>query len=266
MFYTLAKLFWLLANPLNMVLILLCLGVLLLWSRWQRLGLWLVSLVATSLLGLAILPLGQWFLSPLNNQFSPFKSSGGNIDGIILLSGGAVDLKTSRLMGHAVPGKASDRLVEFMSLAEAYPGAKLLICGGNVEAGDDTGHKRQTEAVLIAEYLISRGLSATRILVEDSSQDTFENAILGHQLAQPGADERWLLVTSAWHMPRALLSFQAQDWPVVAAPSAAGIEMGFRLRFNLQAGLMAVNFAMHEYFGLLAYRLNGRITTIWPAS
>ena len=266
MFYTLAKLFWLLANPLNMVLILLCLGVLLLWSRWQRLGLWLVSLITASLLGLAILPLGQWFLSPLNNQFAPFKLSGGDIDGIILLSGGVVDLKTSRLIGHAVPGEASDRLVEFMALAEAYPGAKLLICGGNVEPGDELGDKRQTEAILIAEYLISRGLSASRILVEDSSRDTFENAILGHQLAQPGTDERWLLVTSAWHMPRALASFQAQDWPVVAAPSGAGIEMGFQLRFNLHAGLKAVKFAMHEYMGLLAYRLNGRITTIWPAS
>ena len=153
-----------------------------------------------------------------------------------------------------------------MSLAKAYPGAKLLICGGNAEPVDGFGDKRQTEAVLIAEYLISRGFSASRILVEDSSRDTFENAILGHQLAQPGTDERWLLVTSAWHMPRALASFHAQDWPVVAAPSGADIEMGFRLRFNLQAGLMAGTFAMHEYMGLLAYRLNGRIATIWPTS
>ena len=197
MFYTLAKLFWLLANPLNMVLILLCLAVLLLWSRWQRLGIWLVSLVGASLLAMAVLPFGQWLLSPLNNQFAPFESSSSNIDGIILLSGGVVNLKTSRRMGHAVPGRASDRLVEFMRLAKVYPKARLLICGGNVALGAADNNKGQREAVQISEYLISRGLSAARILVEDSSRDTFENAVLGHQLAQPRAEQRWLLVTSA---------------------------------------------------------------------
>ena len=266
MFYTLAKLFWLLANPLNLALILLCLSVLLLWSRWRRLGLWSVSLVAASLLALAILPLGEWLLSPLNNQFASFESSNSKIDGIILLSGGAVALKTSRQLGHAVPGKAADRLVEFMSLAKAHPNAKLLICGGNVESGADVGEKRQTEALLIAKYLINRGLSATRILVEDRSLDTFENAVLGHQLARPRADQRWLLVTSAWHMSRALASFQAQDWPVIAAPSGVGGKMAFRLRLNLKAGLKSLDIAIHEYIGLLAYRLNGRIATIWPAS
>ena len=153
-----------------------------------------------------------------------------------------------------------------MSLAKSHPNAKLLICGGNVESGADVGEKRQTEALLIAKYLINRGLSATRILVEDRSLDTFENAVLGHQLARPRADQRWLLVTSAWHMPRALASFQAQDWPVIAAPSGVGGEMAFRLRLNLKAGLKSLDIAIHEYAGLLAYRLNGRIATIWPAS
>ena len=266
MFYTLAKLFWLLANPLNLALILLCLSVLLLWSRWRRLGLWSVSLVAASLLALAILPIGEWLLSPLNNQFASFKSSDRKIDGIILLSGGAVALETSRLMGHPVPGKVADRLVEFMRLAKAYPNAKLLICGGNVESGDGAGEKRQPEALLIAKYLINRGLLATRMLVEDRSLDTFENAALGYHLARPRADQRWLLVTSAWHMPRALASFQAQDWPVIAAPSGVGGKMAFRLRLNLKAGLKSLDIAIHEYIGLLAYRLNGRIATIWPAS
>ena len=88
-----------------------------------------------------------------------------------------------------MPGKAADRLVEFMSLAKAFPNAKLLICGGNVESGADVGEKRQTEARLIAEYLINRGLSATRILGEDRSLDTFENAVLGRRLARQG--RRW---------------------------------------------------------------------------
>ena len=219
MFYTLAKLFWLLANPLNLILILLCVAVLLLWSHWKRQGLWLVSLIASSLLATAILPLGNWLLYPLNNQFAPFLSSSAKIDGIILLAGGVVDLKISQQMGHAVPGKASDRLVEFIRLAKAYPKAQLLICGGTAEKGRNANQTEQPEATLIAEYLINSGLHGTRILVEDRSLDTFENALFGYQLARPRVGQKWLLVTSSWHMPRALASLRAQDWPGIAAPS-----------------------------------------------
>jgi len=266
MFYTIAKLFWLLVNPFNLALILLCLAAFLLWSHWQRLGLWLVSLVASSLLAVAVLPVGNWLLYPLNNQFSPFVSSSAEIDGIVLLTGGAIDLEVSRKMGHAVPGKTSGRLVELIRLAKAYPKAQLLICGGNTESENNVGRKGQTEATLIAEYLINRGLSDTRILVEKRSLDTFENAQFGYQIARPRADQTWLLVTSSWHMPRALASFRAQDWPVVAAPSGYRQTKPFKIRFNLKAGLVAVDRAMHEYLGLLAYRFNGRINSIWPSA
>lgn len=266
MFYTFAQLFWLFANPFNCILILLCLAVLLLWSRWQRVGVWVISILVISLLAMAILPLGQWLLSPLNRQFSPFESSGKKIDGIVLLAGDAVNLKASRQMGHPVPGKASDRLVEFMRLAKVYPKAQLLICGGNIEAGTEGHDKRRPEATLIAEYLINQGLSNRRILIEDRSRDTFENALLGQQLAQPSVGQKWLLVTSTWHMPRAVATFQAQNWPIIAAPPGSNKKIIFRLRFNLESGLKALDIAVHEYLGLLAYRLNGRITSVWPAS
>ena len=119
---------------------------------------------------------------------------------------------------------------------------------------------------MIAEYLVNSGLSDTRILVEKRSLDTFENALFGYQIARPRVGQKWLLVTSSWHMPRALASFRAQDWPVVAAPSGYKQKQPFRIRFNLKAGLVAIDRAMHEYVGLLAYRFKGRIDSIWPAA
>ncbi len=262
MFHSAAQIIWTIASPLNLTLILLLLGTLLLWSRWRRLGTWLLSALALALLAIAVLPIGTWVLAPLERQFPVFENAAEtSVSGIVLLSGAAVDLGISRQVGHAVPGHAADRLVEFMRLARAYPKARLLICGGN--AGKDGSR----EGPLIAEYLISRGFPRGRFMVEDASIDTYENAVLGRKLAQPKAGEKWLLVTSAWHMPRAVAAFRGQNWPVVAAPPMPikGGSGGFSLHFRLGGGLRQVKTALHEYLGLLAYRLNGRSQTLWPA-
>ncbi len=270
MFFSYAKIAWSLANPLHLMLILLTLATLLIWLRRRRLGNWLVSVITLSLLSVAVLPVADWFLAPLAARFAPYDAGAADggpvrpVNGIVLLSGAVVDLKTSRRMGHAVPGDAAGRLVEFIRLAKAFPKARLLICGGNVERGGAT----TAEAVLIAEYLVSHGFPRDRLIVEDRSRDTYENAVMGRKIAAPKGHERWLLVTSAWHMPRAMAAFRAQGWPITAAPPAPdqGRPNGFRLRFNLGRGLGIIDTALHEYLGLLAYRLNGRSMELWPAS
>lgn len=266
MFFSVAKIFWVFAKPLNLTLILLSLAALLLWSRWRHLGIWLTSLLAASLLAVAILPIGEWLLAPLQRQFAPIDMTDGQVTGIILLSGSVVDLHISRKVGHAVPGTAVDRLVEFIRLAQAYPRALLLICGGSGNADGVQDERWDREAPLIAEYLVRRGIARERLLVEAKSRDTFENAVFGQALARPKAADRWLLVTSAWHMPRAMAVFRALDWPVVAAPPPRPMDgqNAYQLRFNLGQGLRGVARAVHEYLGLLSYWLNGRIKTPWP--
>lgn len=260
MFYSAAKLFWIFADPLNMTLIVLMLAVIMMWTPWRRLGVWLASLLAAGLLAMAVLPLGIWALAPLSENFPSHAVAQDPVDGIVLLSGAAVDLNISAKMGHPIPGKAAGRLVEFMRLARAYPAARLLICGGNAGPGD--GPVREGPA--IAEYLVSRGLPRDRMMVEDQSRDTYENAVLGKALARPAPDQRWLLVTSAWHMPRAMATFQSQGWSIKAAPPKSESRT-FRPRFNLRRGLNNFKVALHEYIGLVAYRLNGRTKTLWPA-
>ncbi len=264
MFFSAAKIFWVLAKPLNLMLILLSLATLLSWSRWRRQGIWLASALTAGLLALAVLPVGGWLLAPLERQFPPFSVAEGPVTGIVLLGGSAVNRDISRRVGHAVPGSGADRLVEFIRLARAYPEARLLITGGSGKAGGVQDERWDREAPLIANYLVGQGIARQRLLVEAASRDTFENATLGRALAKPKADERWLLVTSAWHMPRAMAVFHALDWPVVAALPAVGGPVPFRLRFNLGIGMRNMKRASHEYLGLLAYWLDGRTKTLWP--
>ncbi len=261
MFFSLAKFVWILANPLNLTLLLLCLATLLIWLGWRRLAGWIVSLLTIALLAIAVLPVGSWLLAPLEEAFATYEPDARPVTGIVLLSGAAVNLRVSHQMGHAVPGHAAARLVEFMRLAKAYPKAKLLVSGGNTD-----GAGARPEAAVIAEYLVSRGIPAARILVEDQSRDTFENAVMSQKLANPAAKDRWLLVTSNWHMPRAMAVFQARGWAVAAAPPVkkTGIDSG--LRFNLRSGMRSVGVALHEYIGLLGYWANGRIKSPWPVS
>lgn len=267
MFFLAAKILWVIAKPLHLVLILLSLAALLSFSRWRRLGVWLTGMLALALLALTVLPIGAWTLAPLERRFAPYAAADGPVTGIILLGGSAVNLDISRQVGHAVPGNAAHRLVEFLRLARLYPKARLLICGGSGKVGGVQDVRWDREGPVIAEYLISQGIARDRLLVEARSRDTRENAMLGHALARPKASDRWLLVTSSWHMPRAMASFRAFDWPVLAAPPARSQngQTGFDLRFDLGLGMRNISLAAHEYVGLLAYWLKGWIRTPWPA-
>jgi uncharacterized SAM-binding protein YcdF (DUF218 family) len=83
---------------------------------------------------------------------------------------------------------------------------------------------------------------------------------------KPAPDQTWLLVTSAFHMPRAMACFRKAGWNV--APATIGYltdgTFSTRLQFNLGEHLMEMAWAEHEYYGLLAYWLMGYTDSLWP--
>jgi len=112
------------------------------------------------------------------------------------------------------------------------------------------------------------GIPADRLTVEDQSRDTAENARFTKALVDPKPGERWLLVTSAWHMPRSVGCFRAIGWPVVAWPTdyrSAGPQDLTSLMPRASYGLTMVDVAAKEWVGLLAYRLTGRTDALFPA-
>jgi len=102
---------------------------------------------------------------------------------------------------------------------------------------------------------------------EDASRNTVENAEFSHRLAQPKSGETWLLVTSAFHMPRAVGCFRRAGWNVVAYPvdhSTAG-ESEPPIQFNFGSGLGGLRAAVHEYLGLFFYWIGGKTDALFPA-
>ena len=122
---------------------------------------------------------------------------------------------------------------------------------------------------LAARLFDSFGIAKQRILLEDKSRDTDENARFTRDLVQPKPAERWLIVTSAHHMPRSVGVFRAAGFPVEAFPvdyrTRGAIDL-LRPFATLGDGLRRTDTATREWVGLVMYRLAGRSEELFPAS
>ncbi len=214
MFYYLSKIFWLFIDPLNLSLILLGLGLLFLLLAWRRSGFIAVAL------GFAILALCSWtsfgavILHPLEDRFARPATMPDRIDGIVVLGGGFEGGINAARGGYEL-NDAGDRIVAAAALARRYIGAKVLVSGGN----GSLLFSGEGDADTAPRLLTALGVSADRILTENRSRNTYENARFSADLIKPGPDETWLLVTSAFHMPRAMDLFRKAGFPVIAWPT-----------------------------------------------
>jgi len=107
----------------------------------------------------------------------------------------------------------------------------------------------------------------TRIILEERSRSTHENAVYAKEMIRPQPGESWVLVTSAFHMPRAVASFGAVGWPVIPYPVDYRVDpqIGLRPSFSLVDGLSASTLAGKEWAGLFGYRLMGWTRELFPA-
>ncbi len=125
-----------------------------------------------------------------------------------------------------------------------------------------------TEAEVLRQKIGRLGLPPERIIFESQSVNTHENATLSKALAQPRPGETWLLVTSAWHMPRSVGIFRAAGWPVTGYPvdfRTAGAGDAWRGFNSVSDGLRRADVATREWVGLVAYRLTGRSAALLPS-
>lgn len=261
MFFPLSKLAWLVLEPGNLLLLLLGAGVGLLFRRFRKIGRGLLVAVAAAALAVAVLPVGPWLLAPLESRFPPPPQMPARVDGVIALGGG-LDAASSAARGRPVATEHVERLVAFAALARRYPQARLVYAGGS---GDlMTPAYREADAARL--FLEELGVDPARVIFERDSRNTIENAAKAKNLVRPEAGELWLLVTSAWHMPRAMGVFRAQGWPVVAYP--VGYLTGGRavlVRPDLTRGLALLGLAAREWIGLAVYRIAGHVDALFPA-
>lgn len=264
MFYYVSKIAWFFATPSNLLLSLILLGlVLALFKRLRKFGIGLALLTAIATIAFGLLPISSYLMIPLEERFPAFMDDGKPVDGIVLL-GGSVEASDSVLRGRIIANESAERVLDTIQLAHRYPQARILISGGGGTVfGDGTA-----EAPVIADYLKSIGIDPTRIVLETRSRTTFENAIYSQEIAKPQEGERWLLVTSAWHMPRAVGVFEKAGFPVTPYPVdfRIGAQSNKHVPFaSLSDGLRRLDIGSKEWAGLIGYYLTGRSSALLPA-
>ncbi|MFT5719982.1 MAG: uncharacterized SAM-binding protein YcdF (DUF218 family) [Motiliproteus sp.] len=262
LFFFFSKLIWTFGRPDHLVLLLLTLAVLGLgWnsrrhkSRTLALGLllaiWLV----------ALFPVGKLLLYPLEQRFAvPAQLEQRSLAGIIVL-GGAEKLSTMHLRQRAEFTEAAERVMAVPLLARRFPELPIIYSCGSGKMLEST----LKGADYTRLYFDAMGLDG-RVLYERQSRNTYENATLSRPLAGAGIQGTWLLVTSAFHMPRSVGVFRQQGWTVLPYPvDFRGQPFGWGLSFNLSGNLEDLTMAIREWVGLLAYRLSGKTATLLPA-
>jgi uncharacterized SAM-binding protein YcdF (DUF218 family) len=223
------------------------------WATWRRAAvrmLW-AGLAVFGLLGFEALP--QALLRPLENQYPvPSPEVIGRHAGVIVLGGATQHPGIYQAHGQVPLGEAAERMSTPVGWLRQYPQLHLVFSGGE-------GRLLATgvsEAELAQQFYAQQGVEPSRLSFEGGSRNTRENArqvaaLLGERCQQP-----WLLVTSAWHMPRSVPEFEAVGCQITPYP------VDFRTgqttpwtEYSLARSVMLWQVALHEWLGLAVYRL-----------
>lgn len=234
MFYTASKAIWLIIAPTNALILITAAATLWAVLRLSKRAAWLAAGGACALVIGGFTPIGYWLTMPLEDRFPPWQ--GGSqpvVDGIIVLG-----------------GEAGERITILAELTREFPQAQLVYTG----PGEDSA----AEALL--KKFARLGGDRERVAMERRSRNTFENAVYSRKLVKPNSNERWLLVTAALHMPRAIGCFRRVGFKVEAYPTL------YTSRDTLGSeALIRLDAAMKEWIGLVVYRLTGRTSELFPA-
>lgn len=263
MFFALSKTVGYALLPSNLLVGLGLLGAILLLTRFARAGRRLMAAAFVLLAICAWSPLANFLLYPLESRFPKWDGSRGEPDGIIVL-GGPLDADLSSAHGVPVIVAAADRLIGAATLALRYPNARIVYTGGSPNLFS-TDAREADYATALFQGL---GIAKSRLTMERQSRNTRENAEFTRQIVNPKPGERWLLVTSAYHMPRSVGLFRKAGFAVDAYPvdwKVGTREDLFKTYSVANSGLHLVDIGAREWLGLIAYRLGGGTDALLPA-
>lgn len=255
--FLLSKILALLTQPIGWVAVLLVLA--LFWfKRKPRRARGLLALSIVLLLLLGWMPLPDALLRHLEGQYAEIAPDTDlrGFEGVIVLGGATESGLVSQAHVHPLVNDAAERMTAAVALMQRHPHLKVVFTGGE---GALLG-SGPSEAERARGFFESLGAKGPRMRYEAVSRNTYENAVLTAQLEGVEKTRRWLLITSAWHMPRSMGAFVKAGWNVTAYP------VDFRTApaspwtdYTFAAGISRWQIALHEYLGWLSYRITGRL-------
>jgi uncharacterized SAM-binding protein YcdF (DUF218 family) len=263
LFFILSKTLGAMLLPTNLLIGVGVVGAILLLTRFASLGRRLVMISVLLLVVCGLSPLGALLLYPLEQRFPPWDAGHGAPDGIIVL-GASIEADLSVAHGTPVVRGAPDRIISAAALALRYPNARVVFSGGSANVISNDAR----EADFAGAIFESLGVAKSRLIMERGSRNTVENAQFSKALVAPKDGERWLLVTSAFHMPRSVglfrkAGFAVEPYPVDWRVGGRGDLLSFT---NIAVdGLGRTDLGVREWVGLMTYWATGKIDDLFPA-
>ncbi|MEI2300077.1 YdcF family protein [Ensifer sp. MJa1] len=260
--FLVSKIFWLVAQPLSLSFLAALAGLMAMAAGLRRIGVLFSGLGALTLFVTLFTAAGPYALQTLEDRF-PRPAAPASLACIIVL-GGAFENEVMAGRGGMEFNQAADRFIETVVLAKRYPEARILVSGGD---GSFSG-AYAGDADASRGFLAAFGVSDERLIREEESRTTFENARNTKAILAENGLSNCALVTSAFHMPRSVGLFRALDIPIIPWPTdyrtSGNIGLGFDFtQPSLNAQLTTT--AVREWIGLLAYYLSGRTPSMLPA-
>ena len=256
MFFVLSKIVWWLIAPLRLLVLAQLTGLLLVWRKWRRLGWSLLLASATAFVVIIFTPVPSLLLHPLEHRVAAPARLPDKLDGIILI-GSAQQTELTHAYGMPHMSGNAQTMTAFVGLARRYPQAKRVFSGGSGMLFPNPW----PESTVVQMFFQEQGLDPASLMVEEKSRNTHENAAFSKAIVRPRPGERWVLITAAFHMPRALGVFRKEGWDVIPYPVAYRTlpELKWEASPDPVGQFEKLEIALHEWIGLAAYELTGRI-------
>lgn len=263
LFFLASKIFWTILSPTSLLLWLILLIVVFLWLSYWRLARLFTTLLAVFAISLVAYPLSDALMYPLETAFPQPDELPENIDGIIVLGGAELLLQSTAWQQPQV-GDAADRILAAAKLSRHYPEAPVIFSGGSNlvqrQNLDSTGH-------VIRQVFAQAGVVGNRLIIEIHARNTAENFALLKTLL-PKVDGDYILITSAFHMPRSVGVANMHRVQVIPYPVDYRSHPPSQRYWDFDAfgHLTVMETAWHEWLGLVAYFLTGKTNTLLPTA
>jgi uncharacterized SAM-binding protein YcdF (DUF218 family) len=261
MFY-LSKIFWLAAQPLSLAFIAIVLGCIAGFSGWRRLGGGFATLAGLILFVTLYTSAGAVALQTLEDRFSRPRTEPDNL-GCMIVLGGAFETEVTTRRGGIELNQAGDRFVEALRLLRAHPQSRVLVSGGD---GSLSG-AYEGDAAASARFFSIFGIAPERLVGEATSRTTYENVVNTKDILVREKLQGCLLITSAFHMPRAVGLFRKAGIDMTPWPTDYRTAGNVRLMPDFSqptANAQLTATALREWIGLLGYFLSGRTSALYP--
>lgn len=248
------------SNPSSLLTISVIVGAAAMAMRQWRLAVQIHAITVAIVVFVGILPGGVWLALPLERWYPEHPSLPAKVAGIVAL-GGTQRPAQSAAWNQPILSDPTP-IATLVALGRNYPDARLVFTGGS----HPSDAKNVTESRIVHEFLLEMGVDADRLLYEDRSRNTLENALFSRDLVRPNRSEPWILVGQAISLPRAVAVFRHLGWDVIPYPAGylTSGDPSILAPPDLAGGLRLASLALHEWGGLIVYRIMGYTDQLIP--